>query len=236
MYKTELDRQPLRKIIKPWGESQLNSWKLYELNKHRRGYKKHGNVWDSFEKHNLTIDRLTDWDIPPVLANGATFGLQQQLSTSRPNIYNVHEMNIYHESDSDKTSDYIMKNTQDTFLSRDVKSAIHDFIDPLGWKKVFPRRHQQPSGCSVQSHIDVHKQLSDRYDSHDDPILCGEIRIGVVFLNDWAYGQGFGMGKDIVQGWKMGDFYEWPWFFPHHTFNNSNVERNTLLINGRKPY
>jgi|TARA_R110000787_G_scaffold42407_1_gene104407 hypothetical protein len=236
MYKTDVDHQLLRKNIKPWGQSQLNSWKLYELNKNKPGYKKHNNIWDSFKKYGLTLDRLTDWDIPPILGNGPTFGLQQQLSTSKPNINNVHEMNIYHESDMDKTNDYIVKTTQDTSLSRDVRSALYDFLKPLGWEKIRYSRYQQPSGAGVPAHIDVHRQLSNLHNSHDDPILCGEVRIGVVFLNDWVYGQGFGTGKDIVQGWQVGDFYEWPWFFPHHTFNNSNVERNSLLISGRKPY
>jgi hypothetical protein len=171
-----------------------------------------------------------------MLGNGPTFGLQQQLSTAKPNINNVHEMNIYNESDMDKTSDYIVKTTQDTSLSRDVQAALYDFLDLLGWEKIRYSRFQQPSGSAVSAHIDIHRQLSNLHNSHEDPILCGEVRVGIVFLNNWAYGQGFGAGKDIVQGWKIGDFYEWPWFFPHHTFNNSNVERNSILISGRKPY
>ena len=234
MYKTDLDTQLLRKNIKPWGESQMNSWRLYELNKDKPGYKKHGNVWESFEKHGVTLNRLTDWDIPPILGNGSTFGLQPQLSTSRPNISEIHEMNIYCDSNINSTNEYIVKQTQDTTLSRDVQKALYDFLTPMGWEKIRFSRFQQPAGEMTATHVDVHRQMSNLHNSHEDPILCGEVRIGVVFLSDWAYGQGFGMGESIAQNWKVGDFYEWPWFFPHHTFNNSNVERNSLTILGRK--
>jgi hypothetical protein len=234
MYKTDLDTQLLRKNIKPWGESQMNSWRLYELNKDKPGYKKHGNVWESFEKHGVTLNRLTDWDIPPILGNGSTFGLQPQLSTLRPNISEIHEMNIYCDSNINSTNEYIVKQTQDTTLSRDVQRALYDFLTPMGWEKIRFSRFQQPAGEMTATHVDVHRQMSNLHNSHEDPILCGEVRIGVVFLSDWAYGQGFGMGESIAQNWKVGDFYEWPWFFPHHTFNNSNVERNSLTILGRK--
>jgi len=236
MYKTDIDFQLLKKNIKPWGKSQKTSWRLYELNEHKPGYKKHGNMWKHFQKHGVTQERLVDWDIPPIVGNGATFGLQQQLNSARPSVRYLREMNIYDDTNlkSNVTNDYIVKNTDDKHLARDVHSAIKDFLGPLGWEEVRFSRFQQPSGEVTLAHIDAHRQFCNMYDSLEDPVLCGEIKIGVMFLEDWAYGQGFGMGKDVVQNWKMGDFYEWPWFFPHHTYNNSNVERNSLTFVGRK--
>ena len=60
MYKTDIDRQPLRKNIKPWGTSQMNSWRLYNQHKNKPGYKKHGNFWKHFTKNNITQDRMVD--------------------------------------------------------------------------------------------------------------------------------------------------------------------------------
>ena len=238
MYKTDLDKQLLRKNIKPWGKSQMHSWRLYDLHKSKPGYQKHKNTWGSFKKHGVTLERLTDWDIPPVIGIGSTFGLQAQLNTSRPTISYIHEMNIYNDKEQnvDQTHPYIVERTRDKQLSVDVHKALYDFLEPMGWEQIRVSRFQQPAGEMTGSHVDVHRQMSNLHNSHDDPMLCGEIRIGVVFLNDWAYGQGFGMGESIAQNWKIGDFYEWPWFFPHHTFNNSNVERNSLTIIGRKRY
>ena len=81
MYKTDLDQQLLRKNIKPWGVSQQNSWRLYELNKHRPGYIKHGNYWDCFERHKVTLDRLVDWEIPQIQGMSSTFSLQPGMMT-----------------------------------------------------------------------------------------------------------------------------------------------------------
>jgi len=238
MYKTDIDRQPLRKNIKPWGTSQMNSWRLYNQHKNKPGYKKHGNFWKHFTKNNITQDRMVDWDIPKILANGSTFGVHPQLHSSRPEVNYIREMNIYCDDTQDvrKTNKYITEQTGDKRLSQDVLKALDEFLGPLGWEKLRYSRFQQFSGEKTLSHIDVHRQMSNLHNTLSDPILCGEIRIGVVFLTDWAYGQGFAMGKDIAQGWKVGDFYEWPWFFPHHTFNNSNVERNSLTIIGRHRY
>jgi hypothetical protein len=238
MYKTDLDKQPLKKNIKPWGASQVNSWRLYELNKHKPGYIKHGNFWDSFEKHGITQERMTDWDIPAVLGKGSTFGIQPQLNTLIPKISYIHELNIYCDDTMDmtKTNRLIVEQTGDRELVKDVHAALKDFLEPMGWEKLRFSRFQQPAGEMTASHVDVHRQMSNLHNSLDDPILCGEIRIGVVFLTDWAYGQGFGMGESIAQNWKVGDFYEWPWFFPHHTFNNSNVQRDSLTVIGRKRF
>lgn len=236
MYKTHLDRQILRRNITPWGQSQLNSWKLYQLNEKKPGYKAHGNKLNSLKKYGVTLDRLTDWEVPLVLGNGPTFGLQQQLSTSKPTVNYVREINIYDDDDMDKTNDYIVRTTQDTTLSADVRKSLYDFLEPLGWTNIRYARFQQPAGSSVAAHIDIHRQLAIQNNSPIDPMLCGEIKFGILFLSDWAYGQGFGSGKDIITKWKAGDFFELPWFFPHHTFNNSNVERNSILINGRKPF
>lgn len=236
MYETDLDYQPLKKNIKPWGQSQMNSWRLYELNRHKPGYIKHGNYWNAFEKNNITQDRMTDWDIPAIMGHGSTFGLQPQMNTSRPKVSHIHEMNIYCDDSLDlhKTNKYIVDQTGDNKLSVDVHNALKEFLEPMGWEKLRYSRFQQPAGEMTSSHVDVHRQMSNLHNSLDDPILSGEVRIGVLFLDDWAYGQGFGMGESIAQNWKKGDFYEWPWFFPHHTFNNSNVERNSLTIIGRK--
>jgi len=236
MYKTHLDRQPLKENIKPWGKSQLNSWRLYEKNKKKPGYKKHGNFWKSFEKFGITAERMTHWDVPAIVGNGSTFGVQQQLHTARPKINYIHECNIYCDDTMDitKTNRLIVDQTGDRNLARDVHRALKDFLDPMGWEKLRFSRFQQPAGEMTATHVDVHRQMSNLHNSLDDPILSGEVRIGVMFLNDWAYGQGFGMGESIAQNWKIGDFYEWPWFFPHHTFNNSNVERNSLTVVGRK--
>ncbi len=236
MYKTDLDKQLLRKNIKPWGESQKNSWRLYNQHKKKPGYHKHGNFWKSFQKNGVTLERLTDWDIPPIMGHGSTFGLQENLNTSRPKVNYIHEMNFYDDENIDETHDYIVKQTGDRNLSKDVQRALYDFLTPMGWEQIRYSRFQQPAGEMTATHVDVHRQMSNLHNSLEDPILCGEIRIGVVFINDWAYGQGFGMGESIAQNWKVGDFYEWPWFFPHHTFNNSNVERNSITIIGRKRY
>lgn len=236
MYKTGIDEQPLKKNIKPWGRSQANSWKFYNQHKKKPGYKKHGNYWKHFTKHGVTQARLTDWDIPQVVGNGSTFGVQEQMHTSRPEINYIREMNIYCDSDqsTEKTNGYIVEQTGDKKLSKDVKQSLESFLSPMGWEKLRFSRFQQYAGEMTATHVDVHRQMSNLHNSLEDPILCGEIRIGVLFLTDWAYGQGFGMGESIAQHWKMGDFYEWPWFFPHHTFNNSNVERNSITIIGRK--
>jgi hypothetical protein len=236
MYKTDLDRQPLKKNIKPWGESQMNSWRLYEKNKSKPGYLKHGNYFKFLKKHGVTLSRLVDWDIPPCVGNGSTFGVQPQMNTSRPNVSYIREMNFYCEEtgDTDKTNRYIVEQTGDKDLSKDIKKGLYEFLEPMGWEKLRFSRFQQHAGEMTLSHVDVHRQLSNLHNSLDDPILSGEVKIGVMFINDWAYGQGFGMGESIAQGWKTGDFYEWPWFFPHHTFNNSNVERNSITVVGRK--
>ena len=236
MYKTDLDLQPLKDNIKPWGVSQMNSWRLYEKNKKKPGYVKHGNVWKSFEKFGVTQKRMTDWEVPPVISYGGTFGLHPQLPTSRPNVNYIYECNIYCDETKDtaKTNRTILDQTGDRGLSQDVHNALKDFLEPMGWEKLRYSRFQQPAGEHTGSHVDVHRQMAGMHNSLDDPILSGEVRIGVIFLTDWAYGQGFGMGESIAQGWKMGDFYEWPWFFPHHTFNNSNVQRDSLTVIGRK--
>ena len=237
MYKTDLDKQLLKHNISPWGESQQNSWRLYNLNKDKPGYHKHGNVWKHFAKHGVTKERLTDWDIPKVVGISSTLGLQDQLPESRPSLNYIRELNIYSDHaphDITVTNDLIVKQTQDYTLHRDVYNSLQGFLEPLGWEKARYSRFQQYPNEMTRVHVDIHRQMSNMHNSLTDPILCGEVRIGVVFLNDWAYGQGFGMGKDIVQNWKMGDFYEWPWFFPHHTFNNSNVLRNSLTIIARK--
>jgi hypothetical protein len=236
MYKTDLDKQPLKKNIKPWGESQMHSWRLYEKNKNKPGYIKHGNFINSLKKHKVTTSRLVDWDIPAIVGNGSTFGVQPQMNTSRPKISHIHEMNIYCDDtgDTNKTNRYIIEQTGDKDLSKDLKKALYDFLKPMGWEKLRFSRFQQHAGEMTASHVDVHRQMSNLHNSLEDPILSGEVRIGVMFISDWAYGQGFGMGESIAQGWKTGDFYEWPWFFPHHTFNNSNVERNSITVVGRK--
>lgn len=237
MYKTDLDDQLLKHNISPWAESQLNSWRLYNLNKHRPGYVKHGNVWKHFEKNRVTTRRINGWDIPKVVGISSTLGLQDQLPESRPTLNYIREQNIYSDEsphDISQTNQHIVRETQDYNLNRDVHSALQGFLGPMGWEKVRYSRFQQFPNEMTRVHVDIHRQMSNMHNSPDDPIKCGEVRIGVVFLNDWAYGQGFGMGKDIAQGWKTGDFYEWPWFFPHHTFNNSNVIRNSITIIGRK--
>jgi hypothetical protein len=236
MYETDLDKLPLKKNIKPWGQSQVNSWRLYDLNKHRPGYVKHGNFWSALENNNVSLERLTDWEIPRILGHGSTFGLHPQLNTARPRMNYIHEMNIYCDDSQDvnKTNAYIVGQTGDDKLSPDLHKALQSFLGPMGWEKLRYSRFQQAAGEMTASHVDVHRQMSNLHDSVNDPILCGEIRIGVLFLNDWAYGQGFAMGRSIAQEWKLGDFYEWPWFFPHHTFNNSNVERNSITVIGRK--
>ncbi len=236
MYETEIDRQLLRKNIKPYGESQQTSWRLYNIHKHKSGFVDHGNHWDSFEKHGVELERLVDWDIPQVLGMSSTFGLQPTLPTSRPTQNFIREMNIYHDNDLARTHEDIIKQTQDTELSADTHKALRDFLEPMGWEKIRYSRFQQYPGEMTFSHVDVHRQMSNLHNSHTDPILCGEIRIGVIFLNNWAYGQGFGSGQTILQNWKVGDFHEFPWFFPHHTFNNSNVERNSITVIGRKRY
>ena len=234
MYETDLDQQPLRKNIKPWGASQMNSWRLYQLNRHRPGYIKHGNFWHCFEKHRVTLERLVDWEIPQVQGLSSSYSLQPTLPTSRPKNNYIREMNVYEDDDLGKTNKHIVEQTQDTELSVDLHNALQEFLGEMGWTKIRYSRFQQYPGEMTSSHVDVHRQMSELHNSHIDPILCGEIRIGVVFLNDWVYGQGFGMGESIAQDWKIGDFYEFPWFFPHHTFNNSNAERNSLTVIGRK--
>jgi hypothetical protein len=236
MYETEIDRQLLRKNIKPYGESQQTSWRLYDIHKDKPGFVDHGNHWDSFEKHGVKLERLVDWDIPQVLGMSSTFSLRPTLPTSRPTQNFIREMNIYHDNDLARTHEDIIRQTQDTELSADTHRALRDFLEPMGWEKIRYSRFQQYPGEMTFSHVDVHRQMSNLHNSHTDPILCGEIRIGVIFLNDWAYGQGFGAGQTILQNWKVGDFHEFPWFFPHHTFNNSNVERNSITVIGRKRY
>ncbi len=234
MYKTDLDKKLLRHNIKPWAESQVNTWKMFDKHKDKPGYHKHGNVWKHFEKHGVTRERMVDWEVPEVVGISSTFGVQPQAPDTRPELNHIRELNIYCDKephDLTVTNEVITKQTQDRQLNRDVYNALMEFI---GWEKIRYSRFSQPPGRLTKSHVDVHRQMSNMHNSHDDPILCGEVRIGVIFLNDWAYGQGFGMGNSVAQQWKVGDFYEWPWFFPHHTFNNSNMQRDSLTIIGRK--
>ena len=226
MSSTPYDHIPLRKFVKPFDAGQKKCWEMFQEMKHQKELIRY------VDNIQLDWDRYTDWEVPPMVNTIATWGWKPTERTEIPNkVRYVNECNIHAPDSMDKTNPVILKQTGDESLSVDTYKWAKEFWGKhLGVTWMRCSRFCSPAMNIIPLHIDRFRQMAEIFDSREDPITCGDVKFGVIFLTDWELGQGFGFGDKILTGWKKGDAWTMPWFYPHYTFNCSEVERNSLTF------
>jgi hypothetical protein len=208
MYATPYDNLTLKEFGRPYDHYIEKCYKLFEEHEAagRPGWKNVGKI-------ELDWARYIWGDIDPILNKAASFMRQPNPTTEIPQPKYIRECNLYDPKTPDPT------------LFDDTVKVIKNFYNDDRLIRV--ARVQLKSNETTFTHVDQHRQLQEMTKK---PILVKDVRIGFIFLEDWVYGQAYFLGNSVLTHWKQGDVVEfWPWL-PHHTVNNSNVERNALVM------
>lgn len=99
---------------------------------------------------------------------------------------------------------------------------------------IYCRKLIQSPGKMHPQHTDLNRELSCIIAANDlnDKVKVKNIRKYIVYLEDWAHGQVFMLGRQACTNWQKGDIISFPWFMPHSTANAGLVDRPLMFISG----
>ncbi len=75
--------------------------------------------------------------------------------------------------------------------------------------------------------------LKDKHGDNFENLSVDDLfNIAVIFLEPWAHGQAFLVGRSSITNWKVGDVASFPWYMPHSTINGSDKNRHIIFMSG----
>jgi len=89
-------------------------------------------------------------------------------------------------------------------------------------------------GAHYDATTDYHSELASTITNYEKTPVDQVFNIFIMFLEEWAHGQAFMIGRDAYMHWEPGDVIGFPWYMIHSTVNASRKNRNILYTVGAK--
>jgi len=104
----------------------------------------------------------------------------------------------------------------------------------LNLDEIYCLQQTQLPGTLVGQHTDLNRGLSNILVDKgiDQNVKLKHIRKYIVYLDNWAHGQVFMVGRHAHTNWQKGDVMSFEWYMPHSTVNAGLKPRPILFIAG----
>lgn len=113
-------------------------------------------------------------------------------------------------------------------------AQVDELKKHLSLDMIYCLQQTQQPGKMHPLHTDLNRALTNIIADKNlsNKVKVKNIRKYIVYLEDWALGQVFMIGRHACTNWKKGDVISFPWFMPHSTANAGLVARPLIFISG----